>query len=137
DEMASYVAKKTVQSIIKSGQNIASSKVLIMGCTFKEDVSDIRNSKVADVIQELKDYQVQVDVIDPHANNEEVQHEYGFELSRDTNGQYDAIIVAVNHEPYMQKSESYFSELLKPNGLLVDVKGIYRNKIKQLNYWSL
>src|SRR5690606_9210603 len=58
DEMASYVAKKTVQSIIKSGQNIASSKVLIMGCTFKEDVSDIRNSKVADVIQELKDYQV-------------------------------------------------------------------------------
>lgn len=137
DEMAAYVAKKTVQTIIKSGTNIALSKVLVMGCTFKENVSDIRNSKVADVVKELQGYHVTVHVVDAHADHDELIHEYGFGLHPQTDNDYDAVIVAVNHEPYTKMDEDYFKTIMKSEGLLVDVKGIFRNKIKDLKYWSL
>jgi UDP-N-acetyl-D-glucosamine/UDP-N-acetyl-D-galactosamine dehydrogenase len=137
DEMPAYVAKKTVQAIIKSGNDIGKSKVLVMGITFKEDVSDIRNSKVVDVIKELEGYNVQVHTIDPHANSNEVMHEYGFELSSKHDSDYDAIIIAVNHKEYTQFEEEELAKLCKPNALIVDIKGIYRNKIKSLKYWSL
>lgn len=137
DEMAAYVAKKTVQSIIKSGMNVGLSKVLIMGCTFKENVSDIRNSKVADVVKELQAYNVTVHVTDTHADSDELQHEYGFSLQTNLAADYDAIIVAVNHEAYNDYDESYFQSIAKHGALLVDLKGIYRNKITQLKYWSL
>lgn len=137
DEMAAYVAKKTVQSIIKSGMNVGLSKVLIMGCTFKENVSDIRNSKVADVVKELQAYNVTVHVTDTHADSNELQHEYGFSLQQNLAADYDAVIVAVNHEAYNDYDESYFQSISKHGALLVDLKGIYRNKITQLKYWSL
>lgn len=137
DEMAAYVAKKTVQSIIKSGTNIAESKVLVMGCTFKENVSDIRNSKVADVIKELQAYNVTVHVTDTHADSAELQHEYGFCLETNLTNDYDAVIVAVNHDAYTQYDESYFKSITKANALIVDLKGVFRNKITQLKYWSL
>ncbi|MEO6831059.1 MAG: nucleotide sugar dehydrogenase [Chitinophagaceae bacterium] len=137
DEMAAYVAKKTIQGIIKSGVNVAEAKVLVMGCTFKEDVSDIRNSKVADVIKELKAYHVKVDVIDPHADSEELQHEYGFGLEAAPGKDYNAIVVAVNHQAYSAFDDTYFREITAPNAILIDVKGTYRNKIKELQYWSL
>jgi UDP-N-acetyl-D-galactosamine dehydrogenase len=137
DEMAAYVAKKIVQTIIKSGANIAQSKVLIMGCTFKENVSDIRNSKVADVVNELQAYNVTVHVTDTHANDTELKHEYGFGLVQSIEHDYDAVIVAVNHEAYTQLNEAYFLSICKPNALLVDLKGIYRNNITHLKYWSL
>ncbi len=137
DEMANHVAKKTVQAIIKSGVNVAQAKVLIMGCTFKENVSDIRNSKVADVYNELVAYQVQVDVSDPRANSDEVKHEYGFSLWEKIGTSYDAVIATVNHNDYKDLTEEYFKSLLKPNGILVDIKGQFRNKIQNLKYWSL
>lgn len=137
DEMAAYVAKKTVQSIIKAGTNVGQSKVLIMGCTFKENVSDIRNSKVADVVKELQAYNVNVHVTDTHADNDELQHEYGFGLQENISNDYDAVIVAVNHDAYCAYDESYFKSICKPNALLVDLKGILRNKITELKYWSL
>ncbi len=137
DEMAAYVAKKTVQSIIKSGMNVGLSKVLIMGCTFKENVSDIRNSKVADVVKELQAYNVTVHVTDTHADSDELHHEYGFSLQTNLSADYDAVIVAVNHEAYNDYDESYFQSIAKHGALLVDLKGIYRNKITQLKYWSL
>lgn len=137
DEMAAYVAKKTVQTIIKSGANIAESKVLVMGCTFKENVSDIRNSKVADVVKELQAYNVTVHVTDTHADSAELQHEYGFGLETNLTNDYDAVIVAVNHDAYTQYDESYFTSITKANALIVDLKGVYRNKITQLKYWSL
>ena len=137
DEMAAYVAKKTIQGIIGNGANVAQAKVLVMGCTFKEDVSDIRNSKVADVIKELKGYHITVDVVDPHADSEELEHEYGFGLQANTSKDYDAVIVAVNHKDYAAHDEAYFQSITKPNAMLIDVKGTYRNKIKSLNYWSL
>lgn len=108
-----------------------------MGTTFKENVSDIRNSKVADLIKELKGYSVHVDVIDPHADSEELMHEYGYGLTENTSNDYDAIIVAVNHNEYCGLDSNSFTSISKPNSLLVDLKGIYRNKIEGMNYWSL
>lgn len=137
DEMAAYVAKKTIQGIIGSGNNIAQAKVLVMGCTFKEDVSDIRNSKVADVVKELKGYHVDVDVVDPHADSAELEHEYGFGLQDKAGTGYDAVIVAVNHKSYAEMDEAYFQSILKPEGFLADIKGTYRHNIKNLKYWSL
>ncbi len=137
DEMASYVAKKTIQTIIKGGVDISKAKILVMGTTFKENVSDIRNSKVADLIKELKGYSVHVDVIDPHADSEELMHEYGYGLTENTSNDYDAIIVAVNHNEYCGLDSNSFTSISKPNSLLVDLKGIYRNKIEGMNYWSL
>jgi UDP-N-acetyl-D-galactosamine dehydrogenase len=100
DSMGFYVAKQTVKKLIAMGKDISKSKVLVMGATFKEDVEDIRNSKVVDVISEFKSYGVHVDVIDPRANSEELKHEYGFELTAKPSNDYDAIVVAVNHAEY-------------------------------------
>lgn len=137
DSMGFYVAKQTVKQIIASGKNIVSSKVLVMGATFKEDVSDIRNSKVSDVIKELKSYGCQVDVVDPHASAEEIKEEYEFELQDKPSPKYDAIIVAVNHNEYIDLNEEYFMNMMNEDGIFVDVKGIYRGKISKLKYWSL
>ena len=82
DDMAKYVAKKVVQHIIKNNGNVKSAKVLVKGATFKENVSDIRNSKVADVVKALKSFYVNVDVEDPYADSDELKHEYGFGLTR-------------------------------------------------------
>ncbi len=136
DSMGFYVAKTTVKKIIAAGKNISKSKVLIMGATFKEDVSDIRNSKVSDIVKELKSFGVKVEIVDPHAKNEELIHEYGFGLSKLGKG-YDGVIVAVNHQEYKKLDEKYFKSILSNKGVLVDVKGIYRNHIKGITYWSL
>lgn len=137
DSMGGYTAKQTVKKMIAKGKNINQCRVLIMGATFKENVSDIRNSKVVDVVNELKSFSVDVDVIDPHASNEEVQHEYKFELASAAKGPYDAVIVAVNHDEYSQLSQDDFAELLNGDGVFVDLKGIYRGKIDRWQYWSL
>jgi UDP-N-acetyl-D-galactosamine dehydrogenase len=136
DSMGFYVAKTTVKKIIAAGKNISKSKVLVMGATFKEDVSDIRNSKVADIVKELKSFGVTVHVTDPHADSGELKHEYGFGLNKAVKG-YDGVILAVSHKVYKKLDEKYFTGILSKKGVLVDVKGLLRNKIKQLNYWSL
>ncbi|NJK98767.1 MAG: nucleotide sugar dehydrogenase, partial [Bacteroidales bacterium] len=137
DSIAEYIAKQTVKKMIAADISIKNAKVLVMGATFKENVSDIRNSKVADVINELKSYGIAVDVIDPHASSEELHHEYGFSLIDKPGNNYSAIVVAVNHSQYCNLSEDYFMDLSAGPGILIDVKGIYRNKIKKLAYWSL
>lgn len=136
DSMGPYLARQTVKKLIANGKDIVQSRILVMGATFKEDVSDIRNSKVASVVDELKSFGVSVEVHDPNASNDEINHEYGFELIPEIKGKYDAVIVAVNHSDYLTLSEDYFNDLLKDNGVLVDVKGIYRNIIIGLNYLS-
>jgi UDP-N-acetyl-D-glucosamine/UDP-N-acetyl-D-galactosamine dehydrogenase len=138
DSMGGYVAKNCVKKIIAARKNLPESTVLVMGATFKEDVSDIRNSKVADIIKELKSYSVNVEVIDPHASSDELMHEYGFGLTTlNTTKKYEAVIVAVNHKEYKTLDEAYFKNLLSDNGVLVDLKGMYRHCIKELTYWSL
>jgi UDP-N-acetyl-D-galactosamine dehydrogenase len=136
DSMGFYVAKNLVKKISAAGKNTSKSKVLVMGATFKENVSDIRNSKVADIVKELKSFGVKVDIVDPHADSDDLKHEYGFGLSKLRKG-YDGVIVAVNHKAYLSLDEKYFATLLSTKGVLVDVKGIYRGKIKKISYWSL
>ncbi len=137
DDMGPYVARRTVQKLTKAHKDVSASRVLIMGATFKENVSDIRNSKVADIVNELKNYSVTVEVVDPHADSDELQHEYGFGLVPKPNGMYDAIIVAVNHKEYLTLDENYFKTIVNVGGIIVDVKGIFRNKIKTFTYWGL
>jgi len=137
DGMAGYVAKKILQHIIQNNGNVKDAKVLVMGATFKENVSDIRNSKVADVVKELKSYSLNVDVADPHAASNELKHEYGFALTPQLSNDYDAVIVTVPHNDYKNLDDSYFSSITKPHGLVADLKGIYRGKISSRKYWSL
>ena len=138
DSMGFYIAKQAVKRVIAQGKIIQEARALIMGTTFKEDVSDIRNSKVIDIVNELKSFQMSVDLVDPHASSEEMMHEYGVGLIEQPGTQYDAIIVAVNHREYADLNESYFKGLLKDGqGVFIDVKGIYKGKINSLVYWSL
>ena len=138
DSMGFYIAKQTVKKVIAQGKHIQEARALIMGATFKEDVSDIRNTKVIDIITELKSYQMSVDIVDPHANSEEMEKEYGVSLIQQPSNNYDAIIVAVNHHAYLELTETYFKSLFKDGmGVFIDVKGIYKSKIKDLEYWSL
>ncbi len=137
DGMAGYVAKRILQHVIKNNGNIKEAKVLVMGATFKENVSDIRNSKVADVVKELKSFSLNVEVTDPQASSDELMHEYGFGLVKETGKDYDAVIVTVPHNEYKNLDDTYFSSITKPHAIIADLKGTYRGKIKNRVYWSL
>jgi len=137
DSMGRYIGKQTVKKIISAGKNPNNSRVLIMGITFKEDVTDIRNSKVVDIMAELSDFSVTVEVIDPGASSHEVMEEYNFELKDKPSGKYDAVILAVGHKQYKGLDEAWFGKLLNENGIIVDVKGFLRGQIKDHTYWSL
>ena len=137
DEMPLYVAKKIVQHIIKHAKEATGARVLIMGATFKENVSDIRNSKIIDMIKELRAFSLNVDIVDPYADNAELQHEYGFPLSPAIGKNYDAIILGVPHNEYKNLTEDYLLDITNPNAIFADLKGLYRNKFKNLKYWSL
>jgi UDP-N-acetyl-D-galactosamine dehydrogenase len=137
--MGFYVGKQTVKKILEQGKNALEAKVLVLGATFKENVSDIRNSKVVDIIRELESFSVHVDVMDPHADEQELKHEYGFNLvQKPMAGAYDAIILAVAHTEFIGLEEGYFQNLLANGaGVFMDLKGLYRNKFSHLKYWSL
>lgn len=137
DDMPRYVAKKVVQHIIKNSKDTANAKVLVLGATFKENVSDIRNSKVADLVKDLLEYSLKVDFVDEHANAEEVKHEYKLDMVDKIGKNYDAVILAVAHEEYKNLSEEYLKSITNPNALFADLKGLYRNKFSSLKYWSL
>ncbi len=137
DGMAAYVAKKVLQHIIQNGADVKAAKVLVMGATFKENVSDIRNSKVADVIKELKSFSLIVDVCDAHASSAELQHEYGFCITENLAKDYDVVIVAVPHNAYKELDDAWFASVTNSNAMVADLKGIFRGKITTRKYWSL
>src|SRR5512133_2897889 len=137
DSMGGYIGKQTVKKLIAAGKNPFKAKALIMGITFKEDVTDIRNSKVVDVIKELADFGIEVDVVDPAADHHHVKEEYNLKMIKEPHGKYDAIILAVSHKEYLNLNEAWFAAHLAEKGLVVDVKGILRGKIKEHSYWSL
>lgn len=137
DSMGFYLGKQTVKKIIAAGVNIMEARVLVLGATFKENVSDIRNSKVVDLIKEMESFAVHVEVMDPYADSEEVFDNYGFSLVKEATGKYDAVVVAVNHKDYENLTEKDFEKWLTPKGIVVDVKGSYRNKITNFKYLSL
>lgn len=137
DGMAGYVARKVLQHIIRNTGNVKEAKVLVMGATFKENVSDIRNSKVADVVKELKAFSLNVDITDPYAESDELKHEYGFELTSAISNNYDAVIITVPHNEYKKMDDAYFASITQPHAVIADLKGIYRNTISSRSYWSL
>lgn len=137
DGMAGWVATRTAQMIIKSGKEISKSKILVLGVTFKENVSDIRNSKVVDLVKELKGFNANVEMVDPHADAEEFQHEYQLEITPQIGTQYDAVILAVNHREYESLDEAYFKSICTDQAVVVDIKGVLRGKINDLKYWCI
>ncbi len=137
DTMGFYVGKQTVKKILAKGKSIINSRILVMGATFKEDVSDIRNSKVIDVVKEIESYSCTVEIVDPHADSTDYQEEYGYAITNEITGVYDAVIVAVNHKEYCALDEAYFKSIMTDKGVFVDLKGVYKNKFADLDYWSL
>ncbi len=136
DAMPLYIAKKILQHIIHHSENIKQAKVLVMGATFKENVSDIRNSKVAGIVKELKSYALNVHVTDPHADSNILKEEYGFGLTDVLDVDYDAVIVTVPHKAFKKITDAEFASITKPAALIADIKGIYRGLITSRAYWS-
>ncbi|MCW9010630.1 MULTISPECIES: Vi polysaccharide biosynthesis UDP-N-acetylglucosamine C-6 dehydrogenase TviB [Marinobacter] len=125
DNMGPYAAAELVKAMIKRGHTIANSRVLVMGLTFKENCPDLRNTRVIDVVNELKDFGCQVDVTDCWANNEEAEHEYGISLVPEPKaGEYDAVFLAVPHREYAGLSAEQLRAYTNSNGVLFDLKGV-------------
>ena len=140
DGMPEFIAKRLVQKLIKRGKSPMESKILIMGITFKENVADIRNSKVADLARELMKYSMNVHISDEHASPNEVAHEYNLTLVDQLSDDYDAVIVAVNHDSYQTFGPSYFKSMMKPKPIMMDLKGIYKPETFEgagMSYWRL
>lgn len=139
DEMPAYIAKRMVQLLIQKGKNPGQSKVLVMGVTFKENVADIRNSKVVDLIRELMQFSINVHITDPFASPNEVAHEYKLSLVDQVSNDYDAIIVAVSHRQYKNLNYDYFRSITsgdKP--ILMDIKSMYtKPENNGWVYWRL
>jgi UDP-N-acetyl-D-galactosamine dehydrogenase len=121
DNMGVHIATRVVKLMAQADMPIRGGSVLVLGLTFKENCPDIRNSKVVDVITELKTYGLQIDVYDPHADAKEVAHEYGLPLITAPTKAYDAIVLAVGHDEFKQLS---WSSIRKSNTVVYDVKGI-------------
>lgn len=137
DNMPAFVAKKLVQILIQKGNNPSNCKVLVKGLTFKENVSDIRNSKVATLVKELNDFSISVDIVDTYASKEEVAEVYGLELKDEPDNDYDAVIVAVAHDDYKNLDKTYFKSIVKNHLILMDLKSIYDFKGEDFDYWKL
>jgi UDP-N-acetyl-D-galactosamine dehydrogenase len=144
DYMGKYVAENTVKLLIKAGRAVKASKVLILGLTFKEDISDIRNTRVIDIYNELAEYDVDVYVNDPYANKDEVKHEYDIGLTDniDDHKPYDAVILAVKHRKFVEELGLEGIKAISSSGMpiLVDVKALYsKEEADKLGflYWRL
>jgi UDP-N-acetyl-D-glucosamine/UDP-N-acetyl-D-galactosamine dehydrogenase len=122
DNMGIFVANKLIKLLIKKGHKIEGSKVLILGITFKENCPDIRNSRVIDVYQELKEFGVDVEVYDPWASKPEVKEEYNITLLDSLTNKYDGILLAVSHDEYKSLNLENFKNT---NAVIFDIKGIY------------
>ena len=137
DNMARNVARKVIQHVLRNTPDVNNARVLVKGVTFKEDVSDIRNSKIIDTVKEIQAFNIKVDVVDPFAEPEEVHEEYGLELASGTGRDYDAVLIATAHEPYRNLAPQDLYDLTRPSGLIADLKGLFKGRITERDYWSL
>ena len=140
DGMGAFIATKMVKLLLASGRDGSSLRVGVLGLTFKEDVPDIRNSRVPDILHELREFGIEPIIHDPHAEADEVAHEYGLMLSPlDAFSGLDALVLAVSHREYREMAADSLFGMLKPGGLLVDVKScIPRSRVPEgIAYWSL
>ena len=144
DNMGKYVAESTVKKMIKSGRNIKNSKVGVLGFTFKENCPDTRNTKVIDIINELKEYDINTIVVDPVADKDEAKRIYGLEFKdlKDLK-ELDALIIATQHEEFKNISIDAYNEMFAKQEygkVLIDVKGILDKELYEennYNYWRL
>lgn len=141
DNMAKFVAEQTVKHIIKAGFHVKGAKVIVLGLTFKENCPDLRNSKVADVIQELQAFGIDVHVHDPVADAKEARHEYGLELKTwEKLPRAEAIIAAVSHREFLARPLSEYLSKVAENGCFIDVKSQYdQSALREagLSVWRL
>jgi len=132
----SFIAKRLVQTLIDQGKNPGSCKVLVMGITFKENVADIRNSKVADLVKELMDYSINVHVVDEYASANEVAHEYGISMIEKPDGLYDAMLISVGHNRYKELTKAEIQSLSIGEPIVFDIKGVLEDQNYNI-YWKL
>lgn len=140
DGMANYVAQQTIKKLIHDGNGAKNAKVGILGLTFKEDVPDLRNSKVFDIIRELNEYGVQTLAYDPVADPDELGHEIaGFKMVAESDlKDLDAVIVAVAHRQFKELGVAWITAMLKPRGVVIDIKGIFpKESVSDTAYWRL
>jgi len=129
DNMGRHVAQETIKRILKSKKDTQGKKILICGFTFKENVPDLRNTRVIDVYNELVDYGFEVEVYDPVANSEDIKEEYGLDMADSIKSDYLAVIVAVNHKVFESElTYDYCRSLQVGEPIIIDIKGIYRNE---------
>jgi len=126
DNMGFYVANRVIKHMIRKGQTVAGSRVLMLGITFKENCPDIRNSRAIDVVTEFNEYSCKVDVYDPWADHAEVKHEYGIDLVDKPGNDYDAIVLAVAHNEF---KELDIRSLGSSNPVIYDIKGLLDKSI--------
>ena len=138
DSMPAFIAKRLIQTLIAKNKQLSNCKVLVQGVTFKENVADIRNSKVAELIKELMGYSVNVHVADPYASPNEVAHEYNLTLVDKISDDYDAIMVAVNHKEYESQDVAFFKSISRDEPIIFDIKGMYEPaNMEGTTYWRL
>lgn len=140
DGMGAFIANKTIKLMIANGKRIKGAMVGVLGITFKENVSDIRNSRVPDIIKELSDFGVDALVCDPIADPKDVQEEFQITLNELAGFvDMDAVILAVAHSEYIKMGYDSISSLLCKDGIMIDVKGVFadRNSLSPKSYWSL
>ena len=143
DGMGKFIAQKAIKEMIHAGQNVLESKALILGITFKENCPDTRNSKVIDIIKEMREFGIHCDVYDPIANSKHVFDEYGVELVKWVDIKkttYNIVIVAVAHDEFKQLTQPDLESLSNIGGVIVDIKSIFKShKVNDsaLRYWSL
>ncbi len=125
DGMASYVVSQLVKVMLKKRIQVEGANVLVMGLTFKENCPDLRNTKVVDIINELKEYNINVDITDPWCSNEEAEHEYKLNIVKPKTEYYDAIILAVAHDAFKEQGYTNIRKLGKKEHVLYDLKYIF------------
>ena len=141
DSMGAYVAQRTVKELIHAGLRVQGARVAILGLTFKENCPDIRNTKVIDIISELREYGIEPLVHDPMADPREAEQVYGIRLVKEPPPNSDAVILAVAHDDYIKKGAEAVKEMLTPDkGVVVDVKSMFNKKDFKggnIRYWRL
>lgn len=142
DQMGKYIAEQTIKNLIKANKSVKGSRVLILGITFKENIKDIRNNKVVDIYNELKDYGVEPYIYDPLALHDEVKDEYRIDIITDLKefSPYDAIILTVKHKEFLKYNPSFLRTIVNEIPVLIDVKSFYDKEEAQkagFIYWRL
>jgi UDP-N-acetyl-D-galactosamine dehydrogenase len=140
DNMGKFVAQRLVKLLINQGLPVKGARIGVLGLSFKEDVNDVRNSKVPDILYELREYGIDAKLHDPHASPAEVRHEYGLDLcSFDELKELDGLVFAVCHKTYLDMGLDKIAAPLKDGGIFIDVKSVVEpSKLgRGIRYWSL